>query len=116
MVIGLRRVGPEVDGELGLDPQQIAPLHRPVVGELVPLQQAVDQRAAFVGVAVDEKLPRLLGGGQRADHVQIDAAHEHRVGAEGGRSNAQLLQLAKTNSSIRPCGVGLPGLSKGSGQ
>ena len=47
-VIGLRRVGPEVDGKLRLDPQQVAPLHGPVVGELVALQQAVDQGAALV--------------------------------------------------------------------
>ena len=47
-VIGLRRIGPEIDGELGLDPQDVAPLHRPVIGELIPLQQAIDQEPALV--------------------------------------------------------------------
>ena len=94
-VIGLHRVGPEVDGELRLDPQQVAPLHGPVVGELVALQQPVDQGAAFVGVAVREELRGLLGGGQRADDVQIDAPDKHRVGAEVGRLDAQPLPLGE---------------------
>ena len=81
-MIGLRRVGPEVDGELRLDPQQIAPLHRPVVGELLPLQQPVDQRRAFVGAVIRQELPRLVGRGQRADHVEIDPSNEHAVGAQ----------------------------------
>ena len=55
-VIGLHRVGPEFDGELGLDPQQVAPLHGPVVGELVSLQQAIDQLAAFVGIRILQEL------------------------------------------------------------
>ncbi len=42
-VIGLRRQRPKLDGKLGLDTQHVAPLHRPVVGELFPLQQTVDQ-------------------------------------------------------------------------
>ena len=45
-MIGLHGVGPEIDGELRLDPQQIAPLQRPVVGEFIPLQQTVDQDTA----------------------------------------------------------------------
>ena len=91
-VIGLRRVGPEVDGKLRLDPQQIAPLHRPVVGKLLPLQQAVDQGAAFVRVRSARNSLGLLGGGQRADDVEIDPADKHRVGAQSGRLDAQLLQ------------------------
>ncbi|RKY08025.1 MAG: hypothetical protein DRP66_05430 [Planctomycetota bacterium] len=47
-VIGLHCVWPEVDGELGLYPQQIAPLQRPVVGKGVPLHQPFDQPGAFV--------------------------------------------------------------------
>ena len=42
-VIGLGRIGPEIDGEFRLDPQNVAPLHGPVVGEFIPFQQAVDQ-------------------------------------------------------------------------
>ena len=94
-VIGLHRVGPELDGELRLDPQQVAPLHRPVVGELVALQEAIDQLAAFVGVGILEELPRLVGRGQRADHVQVGPAEENPVGADPGRRDAQLFQPAE---------------------
>ena len=48
VVISLRGVGPEIDGELRLDAQNVTPFHRPVIGELVPLQQAVNQDAALV--------------------------------------------------------------------
>ena len=50
-MIGLGRVRPQVDGELGLDPQQVAPFQGPIVGPLVALQHAVHQRAALVGIA-----------------------------------------------------------------
>ena len=94
-VIGLGRVGPEIDGELRLDPQDVAPFHRPVIGELVPLQQTVDQEPAFVlRVRVLDELPGLFRGGQRADHIQIGAPDKHRVGAEGGL-DAQRGQLGQ---------------------
>ncbi len=84
-VIGLGRIGPEIDGELRLDPQDVAPFHRPVVRELIPLQQTIDQRRALVlRVRILDELPGLLRRGQRADHVQIGAADKHRVGAEDG--------------------------------
>ncbi len=94
-VIRLRGVGPEIDRELGLDPEDVAPLHGPVVGVLVAFQQTVDQRGAFAfGVRVVEELADLLRGGKRAEHVQVHAAHEHRVGAEH-RLDAQRRQLGE---------------------
>ncbi len=94
-VIGLHRVGPEFDGELGLDPQQVAPLHRPVVGELLALQQAIDQLAAFVGVGILQELRRLFSRRERADHVQVGPAHKDAVGAHPSGSDPQLFQPAE---------------------
>ncbi len=94
-VIGLHRVGPELDGELRLDPQQVAPLHRPVVGELVSLQETIDELAAFVAVRILQELPGLFGRRQGADHVEVDPAHEDAVGTDSGGRDAQLLQPAE---------------------
>ena len=94
-VIGLRRIRPEVNGELGLDPQEIAPFHGPVVCKLVPLQQSIDQAATLVGVLVPQKLFRLLRGRQGTDDVQIDPANKHPVGAGAGRLDSQPLQLGE---------------------
>ena len=63
VVIRLRRVGPEIDGKLRLDPQQVAPLHRPVIRELVALQQPVDQQRALVRVAVQDETRGLRAVG-----------------------------------------------------
>ena len=38
MMIGLGRIGPQIDGKFGFDPEQVAPLHRPVVCKFVPGQ------------------------------------------------------------------------------
>ena len=94
-VVRLGAVGPEVDREFGLDPQQVAPLHRPVVGELRPLEQAVDQHGTLVGGLVVQKALRLLGRGQRADGVEIDPPEENRIGTQVGRLDFQLLQLGE---------------------
>ena len=119
-VIGLRRVGPEVDRELRLDPQQVAPLHRPVVGELLALEQPVDQGARLSGSVSGRNCPGLLGRGQRADHVQIGPPDEHRVRAEVGRLDAQLLQLAEDQLIDPALGgsicVGFERLDRRSGQ
>ena len=94
-VIGLGRVGPKVDGKLGLDPQDVAPFHGPVVGELVALQQAIDQQPALVlRIRILDEIAGLLRGGQRADHVEIGAANEDRVGTKRGL-DAQRRQLGE---------------------
>jgi len=94
-VIRLGRIGPEIDGELRLDSQNVAPFHRPVIGKLVPFQQAVDQPAALVlRVRILDELAGLLSGGKRADHIQVGAPDEHRVGTKG-RMDVQLLQFAE---------------------
>src|ERR1017187_4469215 len=84
MVIGLGGIGPEVDGELGFDAQQVAPLHGPIVGELGAVEEAVDQGGAFGGGGVGEEVGSFLGGGQSADDVEEGAAEEDGVGGEVG--------------------------------
>ena len=49
-VIGLRRVGPNLDGELRLNSQDITPSHRPVIDMRGPVEETVDQGDAFVFV------------------------------------------------------------------
>ena len=111
-VIRLRGVGPEVDGKLRLDPQHVAPLHRPVIGKLVPLRAGGRSGPPLVlRVRVLEERPCFLRGGQRADQVQIDAADEHGVGAEDGPVIERLESQQKTMRSIAPATGGVAGLS-----
>ena len=98
MVISLGCVRPEVDGELRLDPQDVAPFHGPVIGELLPLQQPVDQGGTLVpGIAIVDELARLLGGGERADQVKVGAADEHGIRAEN-RPESQRRQFGENNA------------------
>jgi len=89
VVIGLGGIGPEIDGEFRFDAQNVAPFHRPVVGEFPPLQQTIDQRTPLpLRVRVVDERPGLVCRGQRADHIQIGATDKHGVRAEDGL-NAQ---------------------------
>ena len=81
-VVGLHRVGPQVDRELRLDPQQVAPLQRPVVGEGLALQQRLDHLRALARVPRLEEPPDRRRLRQRARHVQVHPPEEHRVGAD----------------------------------
>ena len=60
LVIGLHRVGPEVDGELRLDAQQLAPAHGPVIGKFVAFEQAIDEGGALGGVLVRPGIATIL--------------------------------------------------------
>src|ERR1035438_7251922 len=95
MVIGLGGVGPEIDGELGLDAQQVAPLHGPKVGELGALQEAIDEGGAFGGVLVGEELRSFLGGGQGTDDVEVGAAEEDGVGGEKGGLDVEAFEAVE---------------------
>ena len=55
VMVGLRRVRPQVHGEFGLDPQDVAPFHRPIVREFIAREKRVDQRRPFVGTAVGQE-------------------------------------------------------------
>ncbi len=100
-VIAHHGPGPEVDGKLALDPQQVAPLQGPEVGKLLALQQPVDELAPLLRVGVASKRADFVGRGQRADGVEIDASQEHLVRSrrsDGGMPS--FFKLANTNSSI----------------
>ena len=94
-MIGLHRVGPQLDGEFRLDPQEVAPPHRPVVGKFLALQEAIDQLAALTGIRIAQELPGFVGRGQDADEIQVDPAEKDSVGADARRGDSQLLEPAK---------------------
>jgi hypothetical protein len=65
--------------------QQVGPAVRPVIDVLRPLQQRIDGGRALVGAGVREKRANLFRRGERADHVEKNAADELIiVGGRGG--------------------------------
>ena len=89
-VIGLGGVGPNLDGELRLDSENVAPFHGPVIEVRGLVQETVDQGDAFVGIrALDEGLG-LIGRGKFAQDVEIGTTNEHGIGAEGGLDSHRL--------------------------
>src|SRR6266496_215083 len=108
-MVGLGGVGPEVDREFGLNTKEVAPFHGPVGGELVALEEAVNKGGALVGIGVFEELRGLLGGGERADGVEVDAAEEDGVGAEAGRRDAQAVQVREHERIDLAFGGGIGG-------
>ena len=92
VVIGLRRVGPQINGELRLHPQQVAPLHRPVIRKFIARQKLVNEFGALVRVAAQDEAAGFARGRLGANHVQIGAPDKHRVGTEIGRLDVQLFQ------------------------
>ncbi len=95
VVVRLHRVGPEVDGILALDAEQVAPFQRGGVGELRTRQQVVHELGPLGRVGFGQERPGLGGGGQEARRVEVDAAEELRVGAERGRGDVELAQLVQ---------------------
>ncbi len=75
------------------DAQQVGPLERPKLGKFRPLEQAINQPAAFVGGRIGQKRFDLLRRGQNADHVQMDAADELAISTQGRRLDLQQLEL-----------------------
>src|SRR5208283_4903208 len=84
VVVGLGGIGPEVDGEFGFDAEEVAPPHGAEFGELVAVEEAVDEGGALVGVGVGEEAGGLLGGGESADGVEVGAAEERAIGGGVG--------------------------------
>ena len=79
MVVGLGALGPEVDRKLGFDAQQVAPLHGPVIGKLVALQELIDEGGSLLGFPAIEKLSSLFGGGQGAGRVKPRTPQENAI-------------------------------------
>ena len=85
--------GPFRPQVLAIDLQQVGPLVRPVLDEVVAADQPVDHLVALVrGVApIVEKRPHLGGRRRQAGQIQIDAAEELGIGTQaprGGSSSA----------------------------
>ncbi len=91
-MIGLHRVGPQIDGKFRLDPQQIAPLQRPIVGKLIPPQQGIDQCGTLARTTVLQETAYLLRLRQRAVRIQIHAADKDLVGTQIRGPDALLAQ------------------------
>lgn len=73
--------------------EEIAPTMRPVIDELRPLQQRVDETVTFVGGLVGEEGLRFIHRRQNADGVEKRTAQELRVrGTTRGR-DVQLAQF-----------------------
>jgi len=99
------RVGPGVDEELGLDPQQVAPAHGSVVGSGLSGQEAVHNGFSFVGLAAAEKAVGRSSGGQSAGEVELAPAQEDGVTAKIGPQNAPLLKLRSYHLVERVRGI-----------
>jgi hypothetical protein len=76
-------------------PEQIAPVPRPLLGELVARQQRVDEPVTLVGAAIGDEGADVGGSGWQAGGVEVDAADELVVAAERGVRNAGRLQPAE---------------------
>ena len=82
--------------------QQVGPLERPEIGELGPVDQAIDQLVSLLRVAIGQERPGLVGLGKPADRVEIGPPQEDRIAADGEGLIRRALSLAKTSSSIGP--------------
>ena len=114
-MVGLRGVGPEIDGELRLYPQDVAPFERPVVRKLGARHQFIDERRAFLGTAVLQKLPCFRGARKRTNDVQIDTADKHGIGADTGGFDAETLELGEDDLIDPTLGLGWQGPLEGVG-
>ncbi len=79
----------------GTAAQDIGPLERPVGRIFVALQQAIDQLGAFGRVARVEEGARLLGRGEDADRVEVNAPQKHCIIRKRGRVELELFLLGE---------------------
>ena len=86
-LVGLHGIGPQLAREFGFDTQDIAPLHGPVVGESILLEELIDQCGALVGALVGAELAGRPQRRQPPGHVEIDPPHKHGVAAACGRGS-----------------------------
>ncbi len=77
------------------DTEQLAPLHRPQVHELGPVEQGVDQPGSLPRVPVRQETVVLFARRRQADQVEIHPAQEGLVGADLRGGKVQLLELVK---------------------
>jgi hypothetical protein len=79
-------------------PQQVAPVPRPLLGELVAGEEGVNQSIALLGAAVGEEAPDLVRGGRQTDGVQVGAPDEFFIGREAGVGNAVLFDAGEKDA------------------
>ena len=85
--------------------QVVAPVQRPEIGVLGPIQEAVDDLAALLRVGVRQKLPSFLRGGDHADRVEVHPAEKGRVVGHRGWRYVQLAELPKHVPIDRMVGI-----------
>ncbi len=102
-MIFLRRVGPEIHGELRLHSQKVAPFHRPVIRKLIAFEQAIDEDAPLAGILIAQELLCFLRRWQRADDIQISPPDKRGIGAGIGRRDFEALEL-RENEFVDPIG------------
>ncbi len=105
LVVGLNGVGPEIDRELGLDAEDVAPLEGPEIGKFGAGEEEIDQDGALVGRAVLEEVVSGLGVWDGADEVDVDAAEEDFVGAGGSGIGVEAMESGG-DGVVEGCGGG----------
>ena len=94
--------------ELAVDLQQVGPLVRPVLDEILAADQLIHQLVAFrPGVAgVGQELAHGVGRRRQSGQIQMDSADEFVVGAERRRQNLHPLPFGGDQLVDRPPGLG----------
>ena len=75
----LNRIRPEIDRELGLDPQHIRKTHRQQIGIFGRGEQTVDQLCPFILRLVGKKPACFRNGGKPSRHGQVNPSQEYRI-------------------------------------
>ena len=81
LVVDLQHVGLRSYLQL-IRPQNVEPLHRPVVGVLVAFEQSRHQCVSLARRLVGQEGPHGSRGGQRADRVEVSTPHEGGIVGE----------------------------------
>ena len=77
----------------GPDLQKLGPLHDPKLGEVLSLQQLVDQCFTFLWIGIGDKGIQFLLGREKPDDVEVDPPDEHFVGTDFGWDDTQFVKL-----------------------
>ncbi len=103
-MVDLDAVRPELDRELRLDAEEVAPLERPVVDVLVALEEGVDQPGALVLLSVVEEAVDLRRIGEHTEDVDVDPPEEDLVRAGIRRLDALFYERRENARVDGPAG------------
>ena len=59
--------------------EQVGPFQRPVIGELRPIQEAIDQFRSLRRIGIGDERTRLVDGRQDADRIKIGSSYKYRI-------------------------------------